>query len=143
MQLRRDALGEHMEEVARDTQYWAGDRAIREILVDLKVAWSHQGHRASQKLRRAYITENPNPVGERQQLTAARDGSDERSCVYAAMACHLLGRSAEALAWLERAVEANRANVFAQAALARLRAGEGDPFGRDVTPAEAAALSAR
>lgn len=74
---------------------------------------------------------------------AARNGSDERSCVYAAMACHLLGQSAEALAWLERAVDTNRANVFALAALARLRAGEDDPFGRDVTPAEAAALLAR
>ena len=76
MQLRRDALGEHLEEVARDTQYWAGDRAIREILADLTVAWSHLGRRASQKLRRAYVTENPNPVGERHQLAAARDGSD-------------------------------------------------------------------
>jgi methyl-accepting chemotaxis protein len=76
MQLRRDALGEHMEEVARDTQYWAGDRAIREILADLTVAWNQLGRGASQKLRRAYLTENPNPVGERHQLVAARDGSD-------------------------------------------------------------------
>jgi methyl-accepting chemotaxis protein len=76
MQLRRDALGEHLEEVARDTQYWAGDRTIREILADLKVAWDHLGRRASRDLRRAYLTENPNPMGERHQLVAARDGSD-------------------------------------------------------------------
>jgi methyl-accepting chemotaxis protein len=75
MQLRRDALGEHLEEVGRDTQYWAGDRAIREILTDLTVAWDHLGHRASRDLRRAYLTENPNPVGERHLLVAAPDGS--------------------------------------------------------------------
>ena len=74
---------------------------------------------------------------------AARDGEDERACVYAGMACQLLGQAEAALGWLERAARRNPGNMFARAVLARLRGGEDDPFGRDVTAEELAALPAR
>lgn len=62
---------------------------------------------------------------------------DERPAVFAAMASWLAKKRLIAIAWLEQAVARNPENRFARAALARLRAGEDDPFGRDLTDAEA------
>lgn len=64
---------------------------------------------------------------------------DERPSVFAAMACHLQKKRAQAIEWLERAVASNPANLFARVVLRRLRAGEDDPFGRDLSDAEVAA----
>jgi tetratricopeptide (TPR) repeat protein len=64
---------------------------------------------------------------------------DERPAVFAAMASSLQQKQQQAIGWLEQAVQRNPQNVFARTVLARLRRGEADPFGRDVTPAEAAA----
>ena len=65
---------------------------------------------------------------------------DERPSVFAAMACYLQKKRAQAIEWLERAVATNPANVFARVVLRRLRAGEDDPFGRDLTDVEVSAL---
>ena len=64
---------------------------------------------------------------------------DERPAVFAAMACSLLRKRQQAIGWLEQAVATNPHNRFARVVLARLRAGEPEPFGRDVTAAEVAA----
>lgn len=65
--------------------------------------------------------------------------ADERPAVFAAMASYLLDKRQKAIAWLERALARNQHNRFARVVLQRLRAGEADAFGRDVTAAEAAA----
>lgn len=64
---------------------------------------------------------------------------DERPAVFAAMASYLQHKRQQAIGWLEQAVARNPQNRFARVVLRRLRAGEDDPFGRDVTAAEAAA----
>jgi tetratricopeptide (TPR) repeat protein len=61
---------------------------------------------------------------------------DERPAVFAAMASHLQQKRMQAIGWLEQAVARNPENTFAKVVLQRLRAGEDDPFGRDVTAAE-------
>ena len=66
---------------------------------------------------------------------------DERPALFAAMASHLQQKRLDAIAWLERAVERNPNNLFAKVVLARVKRGEDDPFGRDVTPAEASAAN--
>jgi methyl-accepting chemotaxis protein len=75
MQLRRDALHQHLERAAGETRYFAGDRNIREIIEDLGTAWDHLGPRGREKIRRAYTEDSPHPVGERHKLQSARDGS--------------------------------------------------------------------
>lgn len=70
---------------------------------------------------------------------AAKAGDDERPAVFAAMASYLQQKREQAIGWLERAVAANPANTFARVVLRRLRRGEADPFGRDVSAAEVAA----
>ena len=69
---------------------------------------------------------------------AANSSDDERPAVFAAMANYVQNKRNPAMAWLERAVERNPDNAFARVCLRRLRRGEQDPFGRDVTPEELA-----
>ncbi len=64
---------------------------------------------------------------------------DERPAVFAAMASYLQKKRQQAVGWLEQAVARNPNNAFARVVLQRVRRDEGDPFGRDVTAAEAAA----
>jgi hypothetical protein len=52
--------------------------------------------------------------------------------VFAAMAAFELGDRDEALGLIERAVERNPNSAYAAEVARRLRAGEDDPFGRDV-----------
>lgn len=73
------------------------------------------------------------------EFAAKALAEDERPAVFAAMATWLQQKRQAAIGWLEQAVARNPHNEFARVVLQRLRAGEADPFGRDVTPAEAAA----
>jgi len=73
------------------------------------------------------------------EFAAKALADDERPAVFAAMASYLQKKRLAAIDWLDRAVKCNPNNVFARVVLARLRRGEDDPFGRDVTAAEAAA----
>ncbi len=75
MELRRDALQNHLQAVAGQVRYFASDRDIRGILEDFSEAWDHLGSRAPARTRRAYVLDNPYPVGERHLLKQARDGS--------------------------------------------------------------------
>ncbi|MCB9878849.1 MAG: hypothetical protein H6835_14740 [Planctomycetes bacterium] len=70
---------------------------------------------------------------------AAEAGDDERPAVFAAMATYLQHKRQQAIEWLQRAVTKNPDNKFARVVLRRLRRGEEDPFGRDVTASELAA----
>ena len=70
---------------------------------------------------------------------AANSSDDERPAVFAAMATLLQQKRQQAIAWLEQAVARNPANMFARVVLRRVRRGEDDPFGRDVSATEIAA----
>ncbi len=73
------------------------------------------------------------------EFAAEALADDERPAVFAAMASYLQKKRQQAIGWVEQAVARNPENRFARVVLARLRAGEDDPFGRDVTAAEVAA----
>lgn len=72
------------------------------------------------------------------EFAAEARPDDERPAVFAGMANYLQQKRTVAIEWLERAVERNPNNRFARAVLRRLRRGEEQPFGRDVTAAELA-----
>jgi hypothetical protein len=57
---------------------------------------------------------------------------DERPRIFASMAAWLSDDRKAALDWADKAVQINPNNAFAQVVLQRLRAGEADPFGRDI-----------
>jgi len=71
---------------------------------------------------------------------ADQRSGDERPALFAGMASYLQKKRQQAIGWLEKAVAKNPANKFARVVLERLRRGEDDPFGRDVTEEEFAAL---
>jgi len=86
-----------------------------------------------------FLGQDPAQALRHFEFAAAALLDDERPAVFAAMASYVQKKQAQAVAWLERAVQRNPHNRFARAVLARLRAGEPDPFGRDVSAAEAGA----
>jgi tetratricopeptide (TPR) repeat protein len=86
-----------------------------------------------------WLGHDPKQALEHFEFAAKALTDDERPAVFAAMATFLQKKRLQAIAWLEQAVARNPQNRFARVVLARLRAGEDDPFGRHVTAAEAAA----
>jgi tetratricopeptide (TPR) repeat protein len=82
---------------------------------------------------------DPDKALEHFEFAAKSLPDDERPAVFAAMASYLQHKRQQAIGWLDQAVQRNPNNTFARVVRSRLRAGEDDPFGRDVTAAEAAA----
>jgi len=82
---------------------------------------------------------DPGKALEHFEFAAKALADDERPAVFAAMASYLQKKRQQAIGWLDQAVQRNPHNTFARVVRNRLRAGEDDPFGRDVTAAEAAA----
>lgn len=82
---------------------------------------------------------DPAKALEHFEFAAKALADDERPAVFAAMASYLQQKRVQAIGWLEQAVAKNPQNRFARVVLARLRAGEEDAFGRDLTAAEIAA----
>ena len=81
------------------------------------------------------------PRGALKQFERAHEnGGDERSAVFAAMACWLLEQPSAARQWLETATAQNPSNLFARAVRARVLKGDQDPFQRDVSDQEVAAI---
>lgn len=65
---------------------------------------------------------------------------DERPAIFAAMASFLKEDTQQATRWLQRALQINPQNKFARVVLKRLEKNEGEPFSRDVSEEELAAL---
>ncbi|HEU4420012.1 MAG TPA: hypothetical protein VFT55_13850 [Planctomycetota bacterium] len=82
---------------------------------------------------------DPGRALEHFEFAARALADDERPAVFAAMASYLQRKRQQAVVWLEQAVARNPKNSFARVVLQRVRRDEGDPFGRDVSVAEAAA----
>lgn len=87
-----------------------------------------------------FFGHDPERALEYFEFAAAQD-DDERPAVFAGMASYLQKKRQQAIGWIEKAVAKNPANKFARVVLERLRRGEDDPFGRDVTEEEFAALT--
>ncbi len=85
---------------------------------------------------------DPQAALEHFEFAAKALTDDERPTVFAAMASYLQQKRLQAIAWLEQAVARNPNNVFARVVLERVRRDEDDPFGRDVTAAEAGSAAA-
>jgi tetratricopeptide (TPR) repeat protein len=82
---------------------------------------------------------DPQRALEHFEFAARALADDERPAVFAAMASYLQRKRLQAVTWLEQAVARNPQNVFARVVLQRVRRDEPEPFGRDVSEAEAAA----
>lgn len=73
----RSALIERwLENGSLDVRSLAESFAVRTALNEFSVAWETQGDSAGEDLRKLYIADNPNPLGKKDELDNANDGSD-------------------------------------------------------------------
>ena len=73
--LRSWALEEYLGTLKAEIVLWSSQDRVRNAFKEFKVAWDALGDDAEQALQRLYIFDNPNPLGEKDNLIVANDGS--------------------------------------------------------------------
>ena len=73
--VRGAALIEYLESVREETRFWNKNRVLRAALREFTAAYAALGPNAERELQRLYIHENPYPLGAKDNLEAADDGS--------------------------------------------------------------------
>ncbi|MBT6094942.1 MAG: HAMP domain-containing protein [Rhodospirillaceae bacterium] len=72
---RKDALEAYLQDIDSDLKFQAANPYILEMLRAFGSGWAGLGDHPTQHLQKLYITDNPNPLGEKHKLDAASDGS--------------------------------------------------------------------
>ena len=72
---RKNRVQSYIQSIARDLQNIASSKISNIILSEFETGFNEFGDIALESLQAAYITENPNPVGRKQTLLKAKDGS--------------------------------------------------------------------
>ena len=80
---RKSALNDYLASIEQDIRYTATNPAVVSALGEFDSAWDALGGNQMDELQRLYITDNPNPTGDKHLLDAADDGS-QYSQVHAA-----------------------------------------------------------
>ena len=75
MELRHAALSNYLESIRQDLRTLATNEAVQNAAVEFSSAWEALGPDAQSRLQQLYITDNPNPAGEKDALDFADDGS--------------------------------------------------------------------
>ncbi|WP_449301432.1 methyl-accepting chemotaxis protein [Parasedimentitalea psychrophila] len=72
---RRHALKDWLERVETETRAISASKSIASALGEFDRAWQKLGDSPGEHLRNAYIFDNPNPLGEKDELVVATDQS--------------------------------------------------------------------
>jgi methyl-accepting chemotaxis protein len=72
---RRDALRDYLVSIEQDLSAIASNPFTLEALGAFEAGWNALGNGQTQTLQQLYITDNPNPLGSKDALMAANDGS--------------------------------------------------------------------
>ncbi|NIA71145.1 HAMP domain-containing protein [Pelagibius litoralis] len=72
---RTDALSDYLASIQQDLRILAGNETVLAALDDFTAAWQELGPDAGAELQRLYITDNPHPLGEKDNLDRATDNS--------------------------------------------------------------------
>ena len=72
---RRDILAEYLESIEADLVLTASNPNTHQALAAFTDGWNRFGADARTRLQDLYITRNPHPLGEKENLDAASDGS--------------------------------------------------------------------
>jgi len=73
--LRYRSLESYLNTIASEALIWSNHEKMLLAFEEMAKSWEHKGPKASQELRRLYIDDNPNPVGKKDELEDAGDGS--------------------------------------------------------------------
>jgi len=72
---RKNALGDYLGSIEQDLHSMAANTSTRDMLRSFEIGWRALGDDAEAQLQRLYISDNPNPTGQKENLDAAEDGS--------------------------------------------------------------------
>ena len=75
LQARGEALTDYLSSIEQDLRSMAASGHARQALTGFSMTWRGLGDNPEKRLQRLYITENPHPTGEKENLDAADDGS--------------------------------------------------------------------
>lgn len=73
--VRRTALLAYLETIQQDLRTLATNETVQRAVVDFASSWQEMGADAPNRLQQLYITDNPNPTGQKEELDFAPDGS--------------------------------------------------------------------
>ncbi|WP_420345347.1 methyl-accepting chemotaxis protein [Pelagibius sp.] len=74
-EVRTAALADYLSSIQQDLRIVSGNETVRRALRDFTAAWRQLGPEAESELQRLYITDNPNPTGQKENLDRASDSS--------------------------------------------------------------------
>lgn len=72
---RRHALKDWLQRLETETRAFSASKSVETALIEFDMAWQQLGDSPGQHLRNAYINDNPNPLGEKDELLKAPDHS--------------------------------------------------------------------
>jgi len=72
---RKSEMQDYLKSIEEDLKLVANNATVREALTAFADGYGASGVAANDTLRRAYIADNPHPLGEKHKLDAASDGS--------------------------------------------------------------------
>ncbi len=72
---RQSFITQYLESIVSDITFIATNRQTADALKDFSDAWAVLGYNQKERLQKAYITGNPNPTGEKENLDAADSGT--------------------------------------------------------------------
>jgi methyl-accepting chemotaxis protein len=75
MEVRRAALTDYLDSIRQDLRILAGNETVRRAASDFSSAWQRLGPQAQSELQQLYISENPHPTGQKENLDRAPDDS--------------------------------------------------------------------
>jgi methyl-accepting chemotaxis protein len=75
VRLRTAQVVMYLDTQTEEMRFWAQNRIMRQALIDFSAAWGELGDDAQTILQRLYITENPYPTGEKDNLERGDDSS--------------------------------------------------------------------
>jgi len=76
---RKNALGDYLGSIEQDLRTMALNTSTRDMLQSFKLSWKALGKDAEQKLQKLYITDNPHPTGQKENLDAAEGNTPYNS----------------------------------------------------------------
>ena len=75
LEARRQALRDYLTSIEQDIRFQADNPTVKSAVKSFVSAWTRLGETPTERLHLAYIEDNPHPVGEKQNLDKAEDGS--------------------------------------------------------------------
>ncbi|MGB0631011.1 MAG: methyl-accepting chemotaxis protein [Alphaproteobacteria bacterium] len=72
---RKATIEGYLRSIEQDTRTLANSETVQNATLQFSAAWSGLGTRQQERLKKAYITDNPHPVGKKHMLDEAKDDS--------------------------------------------------------------------